>query len=311
MIAPSPLAVLEQALAWLDRGEAVALVTLVGIVGSASRSLGTQMAVCASGRSIGSFSGGCIDGAIVAEAQKAIARGGAVTVRFGQGSPYIDVRLPCGGGIDLLFTPAPSARMLRDAAGRLRSRQVAALDLSRDGMGGDGSQFRLSLCPPLRIVAFGQGDDLAAFVRLAGCYGAEVEGYTPDRGLRDALRAEGYRAQQLEQLAKVPDLTGDAWTAFVFLFHDHDWEAALLPPVLQLPALSCGAIGSARTHAARLERLRELGVAEAALARLSGHIGLIPATRDPATLAVSILAELAASHARAGAARLSQAATAG
>lgn len=297
MIAPSPLAVLEQALDWLDRGEAVALVTLTGIDGSASRAPGTQMAVTGSGLSIGSFSGGCIDGAIVAEAQQAMARGSGASVRFGRGSPYIDVRLPCGGGIDLLFTPLRSAQVLRQAIARLYARQAATLMLTTDSLGWGGPGFALILHPPLRITAFGQGDDLAALLRLARTFGAECTGHSPSQEQTGQLRAEGFSVQHLAALRQIPDLVGDPWTAFVFLFHDHDWEQALLPPVLQQPALFCGAIGSNRTHAARLERLREMGVAQASLDRLQGHIGLIPATRDPASLALSILAQLAETYA--------------
>jgi xanthine dehydrogenase accessory factor len=54
------------------------------------------MAVCADGRHLGSFSGGCIEAAIVAEALDCLKA--ARQVRCGVGSPYIDVRLPCGGG---------------------------------------------------------------------------------------------------------------------------------------------------------------------------------------------------------------------
>jgi xanthine dehydrogenase accessory factor len=98
MIAASALDVLNQAARWLDDGRRVALVTLVGIEGTTSRSIGTQMAVADDGRSIGPLSGGCIEAAIVAEARDALRAGAARVVRFGVGSPYIDVRLPCGGG---------------------------------------------------------------------------------------------------------------------------------------------------------------------------------------------------------------------
>ncbi len=299
MIAASPLAVLEQALAWLGRSEDVALVTLVGIEGSASRSLGTQMAVTASGRSIGSFSGGCIEAAIVSEAQQTLECGTGLTVRFGLGSPYIDVRLPCGGGIDLLFTPSPDPAVLREVIGQLRSRQSARLIVSETGVAWAGAGFALNLFPPLRIVALGQGEDLSAFVELAVTFGAEVEAFSPQAELVEHLKQHSLAAMHLSHLNEVQDLNGDPWTAFVFLFHDRDWEDALLPRVLAEPALFCGAVGSRRTHAARVRRLRSIGCNEMALTRLAGHIGLIPATRDPATLAVSILAELADRYARA------------
>jgi len=59
---------------------------------------------------------------------------------------------------------------------------------------------------------------------------------------------------------------------------------------LASPAFYIGAVGSRRTHAARLDALREQGVDEEALGRIAGPIGLIPATRDPSALAVSVLA---------------------
>ena len=90
----------------------------------------------------------------------------------------------------------------------------------------------------------------------------------------------------------LPELVGDPWTAFVFLFHDHDWEEQLLPHALAQDGFYHGAVGSARTHRARLAGLRASGMPQASIGTLRGGIGLIPATRDPATLALSILGEL-------------------
>ena len=94
MIAARPV----DALSLIDRGarEGVpgVLVTLIAIEGSSSRSIGTQMAVLADGRQVGSFSGGCIERAIATEALEVLASGQPRTVRYGVGSPYIDVRLP-------------------------------------------------------------------------------------------------------------------------------------------------------------------------------------------------------------------------
>jgi xanthine dehydrogenase accessory factor len=136
------------------------------------------------------------------------------------------------------------------------------------------------------------------FVRLAATFGAAVEAITPDLRQFGLLEAAGHPVHLLTHPGSAPQLARDRWTAVVFLFHDRDWEDALLPEALALPGFYHGAIGSLRTHAARLERLREGGCDEAALAKLKGHIGLIPATRDPAALAVSVLAELTGAYAR-------------
>lgn len=269
------------------------LVTLVGIEGGSSRGIGAQMAVLADGRSAGSFSGGCVEAAVIAEAQDVLARGYGRTVRYGTGSPYLDIRLPCGGGIDLLFTPRPDPAVIAQVFARLEGRRAAALRLGEGGAalsdtpGAHG--FQRVYAPQLRLVALGHGEDLTALVRLSRTFGLVVEAYAP---ATDRHAADEPGITPLTSRTALPHLLGDPWTAFVFLFHDHDWEEHLLPLALAQDGFYHGAVGSARTHRARLAGLRTVGVPQASLDMLRGGIGLIPATRDPATLALSILGEL-------------------
>ena len=292
MIAADPIAILRQALAWLRTGERVALVTLTHITGSASRRRGSQMAVAASGARIGSFSGGCIEDAVAGEALAALAERRGRTTRYGAGSPYLDVRLPCGGGIDLTFTPDPDADVLADALRRLETRQKVTLAITPGGLSRSGAGSALHLAPPLRIIACGQGEDFTALVGLARHWGAAVEAFTPAAADVAAL---GGDATHLPHFRALPALAGDEWTAIALLFHDRDWEAALLPGLLEVSGFYHGAVGSRATHAARLARLAE-GVDAAKLAGFRGPVGLIPASRDPATLALSLLAELVAAY---------------
>lgn len=290
--------VLRRLLDWDAQGLATALVTLVGIEGNSSRSPGTLMAVAADGRSVGSFSAGCIEAAIVEEAVQVIAAGAGRTVRYGVGSPYIDLRLPCGGGIDLCFTPGPCRAALAGAVARVERREPAILAVREGGVDAgplDGT-FALTLTPALRIIAYGQGEDLAVFARLAAFWGTEVEVVTPLDTLGEEVEALPVPLHALRSHSEVPAIASDAWTAHVFLFHDHDWEQALLPAALALDGFYHGAIGSRRTHHARLRMLEEAGTPEALVARLRGRIGLIASTRDPATLALSILAETVAAY---------------
>ena len=95
------------------------------------------------------------------------------------------------------------------------------------------------------------------------------------------------------------DVKDDQWTAFVLMFHDHDWELELLQSALSADAFYIGALGSRKTHAIRSDRLREAGVAEDAIARIHGPIGLIPSLRDASMVATSCLAEIIADYTKA------------
>ncbi|MFN3457175.1 MAG: XdhC family protein [Novosphingobium sp.] len=305
MVATTPPDILRFLAARADEGIDCVLVTLVAVIGGSSRGVGTQMAVAADGRRIGSFSGGCVEDAVAAEALETLADGWGHVVRYGVGSPYIDIRLPCGGGIDLLFTPRPDPAAIKAALALLDSRRQVTLRLGCDSVtleaelssrAWNGETLVQSYQPPLRIHALGQGEDLTAFTKLAKTFGAQVHALCPEAPTCAELEAAGIAVTRIATRTTLPLARSDPWSAIVFLFHGRDWEEHLLPQALALPAFYHGAIGSRRTHAARLQALQEAGVPEDRIERLRGHIGLIPATRDPATLAISVLAEVVAEY---------------
>lgn len=93
---------LEQAAAWLAEGRGVALATVVRTWGSAPRPAGSQLAINDLGEFTGSVSGGCIEGAVAAEAQEAIKDGKVRTLSFGVSNEQAwEVGLACGGKIDV------------------------------------------------------------------------------------------------------------------------------------------------------------------------------------------------------------------
>jgi xanthine dehydrogenase accessory factor len=79
----------------------------------------------------------------------------------------------------------------------------------------------------------------------------------------------------------------------VLLFHDHDWETALLGAALGTHAFFIGALGSKNTHRARCQRLMDSGVSDPVISRIQGPIGLFGPTRDATSLAISVLAQIA------------------
>lgn len=314
MIATTSADILRFVLARTEEGVGTILVTLTGIEGSSPRAIGAQMAVAEDGRYLGSFSGGCIEAAVVAEGIETLEHGRAKLVRFGAGSPYLDIRLPCGGGIDLLFNPRPDRQAIAQALAQHDRRAMAVLRLADDGVhcdtvtgaramaGWDDRSFRLGYVPKLRIVAMGQGEELTALARLAAAFGAEVSVLSPDERALADLRAEGFDTIRLTARTNLPQLVTDPWTAIISVFHDRDWEEELLPHALQLPSFYVGAIGSQRTQDARRNALREAGVAKDLRQKLRTSVGLIPATRDPATLALSALSQIVQDYHRLGAA---------
>jgi xanthine dehydrogenase accessory factor len=87
-------------------------------------------------------------------------------------------------------------------------------------------------------------------------------------------------------------LAPDARTAVVLLTHDPKIDDPALLAVLPTPAFYIGALGSARTHAKRLERLAAAGVSEVDRRRIHGPAGLGIGARTPAEIAVSVLAQM-------------------
>jgi xanthine dehydrogenase accessory factor len=259
------------------------------------------MAVAADGDYIGSLSGGCIEAAVAQEALAALASGSPRQVRFGAESPYIDIRLPCGGGIDLLFTPSPNSAAIADAISRLDRREPVSLEIASNGVrvceasrptGWRGDAFVVTYTPRLRIILFGQGEELTATAQLAHAFGAQTEAYSPSARDIRTLRAKSIEATLLEFRAAQPKLASDLWSAIIFVFHDKDWEEALIPWALDLPRFYIGALGSRFSHKKRREMLVASGVPDDAIQAIRSPIGLVPSTRDPSTLAASILADI-------------------
>jgi len=94
--------VLEQAAAWREAGREVALATVVSTWGSAPRRPGAQLAVTREGEMAGSVSGGCIEGAVIAEAREVMDDGAPRLLEFGVTNDEAwEVGLACGGRIEV------------------------------------------------------------------------------------------------------------------------------------------------------------------------------------------------------------------
>jgi xanthine dehydrogenase accessory factor len=101
--------------------------TLVQIRGGSARPLGSMMAIRDDGFYCGFLSGGCTEAAIASEAIEAIAGGNDRNVMIGEGSPFFDIILPCGGGITVAVHVLRDCMPLRSVLAELTARRVAAL----------------------------------------------------------------------------------------------------------------------------------------------------------------------------------------
>ena len=193
------------------------------------------------------------------------------------------------GGAQLLL-PAP------DAPAPLAEAAARALDRDESGtVTLDGAEWFLNVYnPPMRLIVVGAVHIAQALVPMAAQLGLAVVVVDPRRSF-----ASDERFPNVTVMTDWPDealdaLAPDSRTAVVTLTHDPKLDDPALDRALKSDAFYIGALGSRRTHAARLKRLRELGHSEAAMARIRGPVGLnIEAVTAP-EIALSVLAEFVA-----------------
>lgn len=189
-----------------------------------------------------------------------------------------------------------------DVRGLLAAGRTAVLTYGPDGQRqGEGMEvFVSSHAPRPRMIVFGAIDFAAALTRQAALLGYRVT--VCDARPIFATPARFPAADEVvvdwphRYLAGQQELGAvDARTVICVLTHDPKFDVPVLAVALRLPRVGyVGAMGSRQTHVDRLERLREVGLTEDAMARLSSPIGLDLGARTPEETAVSITAEIIA-----------------
>jgi xanthine dehydrogenase accessory factor len=296
-----------------EAGEACAIATLVEVAGSAPRECGAQMLIT-QGEYWGFLSGGCIEADVARHGREAMAEGAARVLRYGEGSPWIDIKLACGSGITVLVEPVAAgdpalAALLASHAVRRpvlwssdgRIRNAAPRD-NAPAFAWDGTRYTKLFEPAARLVLIGEDGAALAAAAIAAQAGMEVVLIAP--GGPDAPPFAGlayHRTAPAEALAAIGI---DRWTAVAVLSHDREDDERGLAAALQSEAFYVGAIGARARLDARVAKLRGHGVSEAEIARLHAPIGLQGFGKAPRDIALSLVAEVAqAFHARSAASR--------
>ena len=283
-----------------DRGEPFALATIVAADGG-PRPVVAQMAVTET-QAWGFLSGGCIEDDVALNARKTIADGTARRLIYGEGSPFVDIRLPCGGRIEVAIE---RVEMGDEAVAELkrftRERRPAvwASDGTKrscqpvDDAPADAA-IRKHYDPVQRLVVIGSDPFALAIGGMGRTVGWEVRLLSPFGPSDHAPFDLACDRRALDEA--LDDIDLDRWTAVAVATHDLDLDERALIPALQSDAGYVGVLGSRRKLAERMERLAAAGLSQAQIDRLRAPIGLAIPARSPWEVAVSVVAEVIASR---------------
>jgi xanthine dehydrogenase accessory factor len=308
--------------AWRDEGLGFGRAVLVRAQGSAPRPPGATLLVADDGRLAGSVSGGCVEGACIEEIAQARRSGTPRLVRYGISDETAwSVGLACGSTIDVLIEPEVRDEIVE--AARAGEDRVVVTTLpgpttthvpSGDGLDAAveralaegrsdvvetarGTHFVEAFPRPPRLVVFGAVDVAQPLVAYAHQLGQRV--WVVDARSAFATRERFPNAEEL--IVGWPDELADRLElgppdAVVVLTHDPKLDDPAILLGLRAGCRYVGAIGSRRTQAARRERLLAAGLSQAAVERLHGPIGLDLGGREPAEVALAIIAQVVAAR---------------
>jgi xanthine dehydrogenase accessory factor len=315
---------IEAARRWLDEYNRVALATVVASWGSAPVPVGGQLAVAPGERFQGSVSGGCVEADVIAEAADVLAKGRPRLLEFGVADETAwRAGLPCGGTIKILIEPLKRERdaaILDRILEARHARQPLALvtnivtgtrqvleegpaippevasclasGRSRLMETPEGVHFFHALLPAIRLIVAGATHIGQVLAGLAHRVGYDVIVVDPRAAFATPQRFDETPTVIAWPEGSLATLGLDARTAVVALTHAARIDDETLATALRSSCLYIGALGSKRTQAKRIERLKAMGFSEADLARIHAPVGLSIGAEGPAEIAVSILAEI-------------------
>lgn len=296
--------IIEKALTFLNETDSCVLALVAETWGSAPRQAGSLMVVGADGSFEGSVSGGCVEGTVITEAMALIGRVRHKSLSYSVSSDDAwQVGLACGGKIRIeLFHLSAADRPALDAtitAISERSGGSLLLNKATDEAkfkntlieenlleNEQGCCVKVSVSP--RLFVTGAVHIAQALAPMAISCGYDVTIIDPRGIFTDNRDFGGARIENDWPDEVLTPSTLDRETAIVTLTHDPKIDDVALKAALNSDVFYIGALGSKKTHAARLKRFESLPTPD----RIHGPIGLDIGSRSPAEIAVSIMAEM-------------------
>ena len=301
------LDVLRRAVAWLDAGLAVTLVTVVKTWGSSPRPEGALLAISADGQLAGSVSGGCIEDDLLLRLGQAHPQRPEV-VRYGVSAEQTRrFGLPCGGTLQLVLEPLHQGSCLRETLTRIERGELVARRVHL----ADGSCELVTRVPETATVFDGQ-TLVSVFgprwrMLIIGC--GQLSRYLAEFALALDFQVtlseprEDYRASwQVPRTllsAEMPDdcvvaMRPDQRSVVVACTHDPKLDDMALLEALKSDAFYIGAIGSHANSIKRRERLTLFDLQASDIDRLRCPVGLPLGSRTPPEIALAIVADIIA-----------------
>lgn len=291
----------------LAAGRPAALATLFKVEGSAPRGPGAQMLFVAGPEGMettGYFSGDCIEGDVASHAADVLAQGAPRRLHYGMGSPWIDLRLRCGGALHVLVERVlpgdPAAEGLIAAARERRSCTWASDGEARTieppgqallALREDPFRIARRYDPPRRLIVSGGDPGALAAAQLGSAAGFETILVRPG-GPERAPPFPVARYIREEPADAIAALGMDRWTAYLGATHEDHHDLGGCLAALRGGAGYVAMIGARSRAEGRLAALRAHGAGEEELARLRLSPGITGLGKSPWEVATGILAEI-------------------
>lgn len=290
---------------WRAASHRTAIATVIQTWGSAPRRRGAHLIVRDDGLFEGSVSGGCVEGDVITQAVEAIADGKARRLDYGVSEARAwEVGLACGGQIAIFVQPVddgnfpPSLLQALAETRKQGQRVTVSTDLATGrsvaGEQAGESQFVQTYDPPLKLAVIGAVHISQALLPMATQLGYQALIIDPRTAFATPERFPAAHIDTRWPDEVLSEWKLDAASAVIALTHDPKIDDPALTIALASPAFYIGALGSRRTHAARLERLAANGISAENLARIHGPVGLPIGAANPAEIALSIMAGVTA-----------------
>jgi len=294
------------------------LCTILKTWGSSPRPIGAMMACTPAGELVGSISGGCIEEDFLEQLRDGALKeqfnveGKPFTVRYGDTeAEQARLKLPCGGQLHVLlefiepsdannavFSQLTAALESHTKISRvldLSTGKITAEDYSsEEALVIQDNKIIHSLSPMYRLLLLGAGDVAKYVAEMALALEYDVTLCDPRLKYLDNWFVEG-----VDTTSRLPDDVvresfSNPYSGIIALAHDPRVDDMALMEALKTDAFYVGAMGSERTSAARRGRLPELGLSKDEINILHAPIGFEIASKTPAEIAISIMAEVTA-----------------